>query len=1055
MGTLTSWLNTTSSATARRLTSCFVSRFSVCTQVFLIMYPSLSRKCLAIFDCVEAGVDDLGVEVRVLRDDPVLPEGQCYADLWNVHAAFAGFGIAAFCIGIPALALYLSARHHFFGVNGDLDERERVAARERVTLLLSSYDDRYWFMEALMLMHRFLFTGVIHVIMPETRVQLWVGSFLSALIFTMFMLTLPYRHAICDWAQAAAFLQLLITYLSSFLFFDDEGMYFVDDDSLGTVLVCINCGCFVVILAGAGISILRARTIVSARRLRYMDGKGAATPRPLTPALKYHCFLSHVWGTGQDQVRIMKQRLMDTLPGLQVFLDVDDLEEIGALEDYVDKSDVILVLATRGYFESRNCLRELQFAVKAKKQIICMIEPDRAKGGLTLPEIKEQLKAEVALKLDVELVPELNPERYRGAAVPPCSVVSWLVDAGERVKKGQELCILKWAPSGAPPFRKLRVLAPFELEVLSCERLARQTVHYGEALLRWCDRAGRDQYDALLGHDPIEWNRLGIFQNITIRLIAQRLLPPSPEDIRVAEERVSVEHIDIANGELPPSEGSAPAVTEEAHQRRSSTVHPICSAKTFTNDEAKQKKTTVPPNPRLGKKFHLFVSDYNEGAIELINEVRVSLGESSVIPSRRLHCTSRSFFNQGRSQNSTRDQSPASERREGLSGGDVSQRSMEDDRTASSPSRPGERAASEAEASQGKLTHENPRRVAFPISRQPSFRRDGFETSTVDRPGRLVGGSSRSSGDYVHRAYEYLSLSRRSARRSSSASGHRLNRSSITASLKDVFLRTNSLLKVTNDTKHFRDCEAMLVYLNKKTWTSGSASVDLGRQVSLALSQGIPLLLAHEMPGIVEDDDVISVEDHRRNRYGCDFALFFQTTPQYLIDAGIYHTVAVALKGGDYREASIALLSRKVSDISRALRHRSQDLRMIRNAVSDALGDDHDKTQESKHDELIESNASLDEHLKPLPTEYTQTDEGGMPSANALPPPAQTQQQPVEDFTSREIEISIEPAQIDNDSSKISIGSKPDAAMDDHVETLQSIPRREMAAVRSPIIQTV
>ena len=270
-----------------------------------------------------------------------------------------------------------------------------------------------------------------------------------------------------------------------------------------------------------------------------------------------------------------------------------------------------------------------------------------------------------------------------------------------------------------------------------------------------------------------------------------------------------------------------------------------------------------------------------------------------------------------------------------------------------------------------------------------------------------------------------------------------------------MFLRTNSLLKVTNDTKHFRDCEAMLVYLNNKTWTSGSASVDLGRQVSLALSQGIPLLLAHEMPGIIEDDDVISVEDHRRNRYGCEFALFFQTTPQYLIDAGIYHTVAVALKGGDYREASIALLSRKVSDISRALRHRSQDLRMIRNAVSDALGDDHDKIKESKQDELIESNASLDEDLKPLPTEYAQTDEGGMPSANALPPPAQTQQQPVEDFTSREIEISIEPAQIDNDSSTISIGSKPDAAMDDHVETPKSTPRREMAAVRSPIIQTV
>ena len=32
-----------------------------------------------------------------------------------------------------------------------------------------------------------------------------------------------------------------------------------------------------------------------------------------------------VWGTGQDQMRIIKQRMLEMLPDIKVFLDVDDL----------------------------------------------------------------------------------------------------------------------------------------------------------------------------------------------------------------------------------------------------------------------------------------------------------------------------------------------------------------------------------------------------------------------------------------------------------------------------------------------------------------------------------------------------------------------------------------------------------------------------------------------------------------------------------------------------------------------------------------------------------
>ena len=36
---------------------------------------------------------------------------------------------------------------------------------------------------------------------------------------------------------------------------------------------------------------------------------------------------------------------------------------------------------------------------------------------------------------------------------------------------------------------------------------------------------GEELYSSLFEHEPIDWNRIGHFQDVTLRLIAQRLLP--------------------------------------------------------------------------------------------------------------------------------------------------------------------------------------------------------------------------------------------------------------------------------------------------------------------------------------------------------------------------------------------------------------------------------------------------------------------------------------------------------------------------------------------------
>jgi hypothetical protein len=58
----------------------------------------------------------------------------------------------------------------------------------------------------------------------------------------------------------------------------------------------------------------------------------------LVPELKrekrqrYHLFLSHVWSSGQDQMATLKRELQLLIYDINIFLDVDDLEDIGQLD---------------------------------------------------------------------------------------------------------------------------------------------------------------------------------------------------------------------------------------------------------------------------------------------------------------------------------------------------------------------------------------------------------------------------------------------------------------------------------------------------------------------------------------------------------------------------------------------------------------------------------------------------------------------------------------------------------------------------------------------------
>jgi hypothetical protein len=72
-------------------------------------------------------------------------------------------------------------------------------------------------------------------------------------------------------------------------------------------------------------------------------------------------------------------------------LQVDDLEEIGDLEGYIDRSSTILIYCSSGYFQSKNCMRELVATTHLQKPTIALIDPDASRGGLSVEEVLERL----------------------------------------------------------------------------------------------------------------------------------------------------------------------------------------------------------------------------------------------------------------------------------------------------------------------------------------------------------------------------------------------------------------------------------------------------------------------------------------------------------------------------------------------------------------------------------------------------------------------------------------------------------------------------------------
>ena len=138
---------------------------------------------------------------------------------------------------------------------------------------------------------------------------------------------------------------------------------------------------------------------------------------------------------------------------------------------------------------------------------------------------------------------------------------------------------------------------------------------------------------------------------------------------------------------------------------------------------------------------------------------------------------------------------------------------------------------------------------------------------------------------------------------------------------------TRALLTLTH-------CAQMLLYLNEDTFKN-EIGARLAVEVRAAMRLGLTIVMAHE-----NDSD----------RGGCIFGYFFQTTPEDLINVGLYKKIATAFHQEPLRPISHVMLAKEIGAVK-----LEGGVSGMRRSISRRLS----RNRESRADEATEARRSL------------------------------------------------------------------------------------------------
>ena len=316
----------------RSATALFEMVVPALLMVAFLAYPLVTNLAFDAFSCYEF------TESEWLKADVAI---RCHSSEHHDATTLAWAAIIIYPIGLLLLngALLCAARHAI------LTGRHTLLSRS-IAFLYREYESQFFWWELVEMLRRFVLVGCM-VLAQGSMLQLVMGTLLSAIFLLVQVQASPYSEIADDYLASASSFGLVAFFLCSIAFkveslvglediaskmsIEQESYYSVNQALLIlTMFACVvgafvfSSVLFIVQVAIEGRKRRREALASKARRLRYKADNREVCPPELStssPKKHYHTFLSHVWGTGQDQMRIVKQRLLEMIPDLVVFLE--------------------------------------------------------------------------------------------------------------------------------------------------------------------------------------------------------------------------------------------------------------------------------------------------------------------------------------------------------------------------------------------------------------------------------------------------------------------------------------------------------------------------------------------------------------------------------------------------------------------------------------------------------------------------------------------------------------------------------------------------------------
>ena len=359
--------------------------------ILFVMIPSISAQIFEAFVCLEF-TDDSTTGTYGSYMSAHLGQS-CDAPSYAKIETTARVLVVLWPVAMPFmfLMLLLSTRKSI--------QAHRVTPLSRAAVFLyKEYEAPFYWWEPLEMVRKLVLTGFVLLIpIKLSFVRLIVAELVCVIYLMLISVLKPFIEDSDDYTAIGCNVALTVIYLgaSYIKLFEDVALKYGGPDASKAVLGLSSSWELTVALLffnfgviGLAVFIALHQVYVNARiPVLRLTTTGRAPDLSLPQNQQWHLFLSHVWSTGQDQVAVIKRQLNHLVVGIEIFLDVDDLEDIGNLEKYIEQSSCILIFLSKGYFLSANCLREVKAAAANNKPVVLVHEPNVGKGGAPIGDL--------------------------------------------------------------------------------------------------------------------------------------------------------------------------------------------------------------------------------------------------------------------------------------------------------------------------------------------------------------------------------------------------------------------------------------------------------------------------------------------------------------------------------------------------------------------------------------------------------------------------------------------------------------------------------------------